>query len=113
MTKTLQLLRLLSDGKARTVSEIATECGFTMNEAHRTLQSIRKRKATRSLGTPYMLTPEGMALLHDREAKRVRVEKEHKRRGRPRIHPVQEVAPRQTAPIPSVQSQPAIQQVWR
>lgn len=111
MTKTLKLLRLLSDGKARTVAEIATECAFTMDEAHRTLQSIRKRKATRSLGTPYMLTPVGMALLHEREAKRVRVEKVAGKRGRPRIHSVAEAS--QTAPIPSVQTQPAIQQVWR
>lgn len=113
MSKTLDILRLLSDGKPRSVAEMATACNLTVRQAQIALQSVRKQKATRSLGTPYVLTPEGLALLQQREAKRVRVEKEHKRRGRPRIHLVQEVAPRQTAPIPSAQSQPAIQQVWR
>lgn len=113
MSKTLEILRLLSDGKPRSVAEMATACNLTVRQAQIALQSVRKQKATRSLGTPYVLTPEGLELLQQREAKRVRVEKEHKRRGRPRIHPIPEPMSRHAVPVPSAQSQPALAQVWR
>ena len=116
MSNVLKLLRLLSDGKPRTVAEIATECDFTMDAAHDALQNIRKRKATRSLGTPYTLTPEGLALLQEREAKRTRVEKEHKKRGRPRIRPILEpMVPKQKAETLvglAMERQPMLAQVW-
>lgn len=67
MTYATELLRLMADGKSRSVKKMAEEIGCTETQAHDALHYIRKRKATRSLDTHYEITPQGRLLLHQRE----------------------------------------------
>lgn len=67
MTHATELLRLMADGKSRSVKKMAEDLGCTIEQAHDALHYIRKHKATRSLDTHYEITPQGRALLHRRE----------------------------------------------
>lgn len=69
MTYATALLRLMADGKSRSVKKMAQELGCTETQAHDALHYIRKHKATRSLDTHYEITPQGRMLLHRRELK--------------------------------------------
>lgn len=62
--KTLELLRLLSDGKPKTSAQIKKATGLTMREVQNTIRALRRGEYLRAQPVLFVATAKGMKRSH-------------------------------------------------